>query len=115
MKTIDERAVEAAEKLIHEYPKHWWDAIPIDRRSHYDDVYYKACHERERVSDLITKAYADLQPIIDAAQRAEELEQAIKDALKHSNGRYSEWGERAEECFHILRLVLLNTQPTKET
>ena len=37
--------------------------------------------------------------------RIQELEAAIDNAFEHSNGRVSEWGERAEECFRILEVA----------
>lgn len=38
-----------------------------------------------------------------ARQRVQELKYAISTCIEHANGRESEWGERAETCFEILR------------
>jgi len=38
----------------------------------------------------------------EAADRLEELQQAIECAISHAGNHYMEWGERAEKCFEIL-------------
>jgi hypothetical protein len=38
----------------------------------------------------------------DALTQLREAEKAIKQCIDRSNGRYSEWGERAEMCFSYL-------------
>lgn len=38
-----------------------------------------------------------------SAMRAKQLKESIEECIEHANGRESEWGERAEACFEILR------------
>jgi hypothetical protein len=40
--------------------------------------------------------------LMEAADRLEELQQAIEYAISHAGNHYMEWGERAEKCFEIL-------------
>lgn len=40
--------------------------------------------------------------IAEAAERIEQLDAAIREAVEYAGGREAEWGERAEECFAIL-------------
>jgi len=39
-------------------------------------------------------------------ERYEQLKDAVKQAIDYANGRESEWGERAEHCFDILRKAI---------
>lgn len=52
-----------------------------------------------------SEAKAAINRCVQLQDRVRELETAIDGAFQYSNGRVSEWGERAEECFAILELA----------
>ena len=62
--------------------------------------------DRERIAFLESgRAWATgiIAPVmVDEIVKALKCRTAIIDAIGYANGRESEWGERAEECFAIL-------------
>ena len=88
------------------------EAFKVERDSDYEIL----------LSKLLTTIFTDggkyikdhgFEKAVEVAQgkvmamdlKLEEYQEAVKECIAYSNGRYSEWGEGAMECFDIIEAV----------